>query len=1065
MPAKSGEGSMKHVWTALIIAGLALAGCGETSAPTGGAVTDSAPSLDATPDATPDASFARDAAFGADSGGGNGDSCTQNEDCDSGYCVHSPEGNRVCTPRCANDDMCPEGYECRGVTNSGPDAVFICIAIRRDVQCRPCEDSGECGIFADRCLTIGASQRCARACDDAPCPDGHLCQEVVVDGDPRQLCMPEAGTCDPCVDLDEDGYGNEGECLGIDCRDDDPQIHADAPELCDGLDNDCDAMADESIDEPPPDIECLTEGVCAEVVTRCEAGAWICVYPDTYEAQETQCDGVDTNCDGVVDDGFDLQRDVTHCGACNTACEFANAQASCLEGACTLGQCMALWHDLDNDPNTGCEYGPCAPSPNPSEACDAVDNDCDSHVDEGFDFSSDVSHCGGCNNACAFGNAGVLCVDGGCVMGPCLPGFVDLDQAPANGCEYACLASPDGLELCDALDNDCDGATDEEVIRSCGQEVGACALGTEICAGGQWGVCVGAITPVDEECDGVDNDCDGVTDEGLTRTCGQTVGACAEGVSTCREGEWGACEGNIDPVAEACDRVDNDCDGETDEGFADLDDVPDDAFTDTNCDGIDGDLEDAIFLAPTGDDAADGGPDAPVATFARAQTLARASGRYILAAEGNYAGRVNLVSGVRIFGGYRMENGWSRRDDYRTTIVGNDRGVTASGLNAPTHLDRVHIVAQSINGFAQSSYGLFIVDSANHLRVTNSSITAGDGGPGLPGQSGARGDSGLDGTGGNDGCDSQQLGVLFGCDRQPGDGARARNCGGGLTSGAGGGGGEGGNGGAGVRGDSGRAGADVMGTDGGDGGVGGSAGERGQRRRNCGVGRVSCCGPQRAASGEEGSDGRIGEDGILGADAAVFGSLSRGLFGDLYNPSAGYTGGQGGHGGGGAGGGGGGGANCDFGCCLDDVGGSGGGGGSGGCGGTAGIGGISGGGSFGVWVVRSQPTLSLTEVRTGRGGVGGDGGRGGSGGSGGRGGAGGDGHEIGSAGGRGGGGGNGGSGGHGGAGAGGPSVGVVLFDAEPILTVDAFRLGQPGAAGRTDGNPGQQGLNVEIHRP
>ena len=92
-----------------------------------------------------------------------------------------------------------------------------------------------------------------------------------------------------------------------------------------------------------------------------------------------------------------------------------------------------------------------------------------------------------------FINAGVQCAGGQCSMGPCLPGFVDLDGDPATGCEYACLPSNDGVELCDALDNDCDGATDEEMIRECGVDEGACARGTETCAGGQWGACVGAI--------------------------------------------------------------------------------------------------------------------------------------------------------------------------------------------------------------------------------------------------------------------------------------------------------------------------------------------------------------------------------------------------------------------------------------------------------------------------------------------------------------------------------------------------------------------------------------------
>lgn len=68
-----------------------------------------------------------------------------------------------------------------------------------------------------------------------------------------------------------------------------------------------------------------------------------------------------------------------------------------------------------------------------------------------------------------------------------------------------------------------------------------------------------------EECDGHENDCDGAVDENLSRRCGSDVGECVAGTSTCRVGTWGGCEGSVDPVPEACDELDNDCDGENDD--------------------------------------------------------------------------------------------------------------------------------------------------------------------------------------------------------------------------------------------------------------------------------------------------------------------------------------------------------------------------------------------------------------------------------------------------------------------------------------------------------------------
>lgn len=117
--------------------------------------------------------------------------------------------------------------------------------------------------------------------------------------------------------------------------------------------------------------------------------------------------------------------------------------------------------------------------------------------------------------------------------------------------------------------------------------VGACAWGTQQCAGdgefGDWGACEGAGAASAEVCDTIDNNCDGMVDEGCSCTVGMTrdcylgpdhtagVGACRRGTQRCAmsgaDATWGACAGSVTPVPEVCgDAVDNDCDGMVDEG-------------------------------------------------------------------------------------------------------------------------------------------------------------------------------------------------------------------------------------------------------------------------------------------------------------------------------------------------------------------------------------------------------------------------------------------------------------------------------------------------------------------
>jgi hypothetical protein len=418
-----------------------------------------------------------------------------------------------------------------------------------------CKAMGECGFGVIECADP-YSTRCSTA------PGGSR------DRSSPELCDGRDNDCDGRIDEDfsvgkrckakgDCGYGK------IECKDNHSTICSTAPggsqdsssrEICDGKDNDCDGIVDEDFDIGKP---CKSKGVCGSGKIECagEMRVRCSSSPGGSEDRSSKeiCDGKDNDCDGDVDEDFGVGR-------------ICRAKGVCGEGRL----------ECKTENSVICSTGP-GGSQDKSirELCDDLDNDCDGMIDEDY----------GVGNACV-------------AKGVCGKGVIECHGEKGTRCSTEPGGSQDrsSREICDGLDNDCDGKIDEDFhVGSKCNSPGQCGEGTLECKDFFTVICNTApggsrdrSSP--EMCDGKDNDCDGLVDEDYSTgkpcrgkgQCGYGTFECADVLSARCSTEPGGSEDMSSD--EVCDGIDNDCDGEVDEDVFRTDEVCDGA--DNDCDGL-----------------------------------------------------------------------------------------------------------------------------------------------------------------------------------------------------------------------------------------------------------------------------------------------------------------------------------------------------------------------------------------------------------------------------------------------------------------------------------------------